>query len=108
MATVSRVVKSYMVQLFGGPEGYHNSRATVELKDEKGQMVALLQFYEPGRKMMTDYVKGGVIHVHFPSQVFEAVLGVLRNEKPVHVYYAKDRGFISSRYQPVGEGEQQQ
>jgi hypothetical protein len=41
----------------------------------------------------------------FPSAMFQNVLDVLRNEKPVYIYFAQGRGFLSTSKEPVGEGE---
>jgi hypothetical protein len=43
--------------------------------------------------------------MHLPSAMFENVLDVLRNEKPVYVYFAAGSGFLSTSAEPVGEEE---
>jgi hypothetical protein len=52
-----------------------------------------------------NYQNLGVIRMHLPSSMFENVLNILRNEKPVFVYSAVGRGFLSTSLEPVGEGE---
>jgi hypothetical protein len=37
--------------------------------------------------------------------MFENVLDVLRNEKPIHVYFAAGRAFLGTSAEPIGEGE---
>lgn len=43
--------------------------------------------------------------MHLPSTMFQSVLDILRNEKPVYIYFAQGRGFLSTSQEPVGEGE---
>lgn len=37
--------------------------------------------------------------------MLQSVLDVLRNEKPVYIYYSQNRGFLTTAKEPVGEGE---
>lgn len=37
--------------------------------------------------------------------MLQSVLDVLRNEKPVYIYYSQKRGFLTTAKEPVGEGE---
>jgi len=43
--------------------------------------------------------------MHLPSTMFSPVLDVMRNEKPVFIYFAQNRGFLSTSKEPIGEGE---
>lgn len=43
--------------------------------------------------------------MYLPSTMFQNVLDVLRNEKPVVIYFAQGRGFLSTSTEPVGEGK---
>ncbi len=44
--------------------------------------------------------------MHLPSAMFQSVLDMLRNEKPVTVYFAQDQGFPgTASTKPVGKGE---
>jgi hypothetical protein len=44
--------------------------------------------------------------MHLPTAMFQSVLDVLRNEKPINIYFAQGRGFFgTSTKEPVGEGE---
>ena len=47
----------------------------------------------------------GIIKMHLPSAMFQSVLDVLRNEKPINVYFAVGQGFLGTSGEPVGEGE---
>jgi hypothetical protein len=57
-------------------------------------------FYE------ADSDSGGIIKMHLPTAMFQSVLDVLRNEKPIRIYFAQGRGFFgTATKEPVGEGE---
>ena len=43
--------------------------------------------------------------MHLPSGMFHNVLDVLRNESPIHVYFAAGRGFLGTASEPIGEEE---
>jgi hypothetical protein len=49
---------------------------------------------------------GGIIKIHLPSTMFQSVVDILRNEKPINVYFAQGRGFFgTSSLESVGEAE---
>jgi len=53
-----------------------------------------------------DYLPGdGRIRMCLPSSMFQGVLDMLRNEKPIYCYFAAGRGFLDTSGEPVGEGE---
>jgi hypothetical protein len=52
-----------------------------------------------------DAIEGGVIRMNLPSTLFQSILDVLRNEKPINVYFAQGRGFLGTQGEGVGEGE---
>lgn len=52
-----------------------------------------------------DSLLGDIIRMHLPSAMFQNVLDILRNEQPVYIYWAQNRGFLSTSKEPVGEGE---
>jgi hypothetical protein len=37
--------------------------------------------------------------------MFQSVLDICRNEKPLNIYFAQNRGFFGTASEPVGEGE---
>lgn len=51
------------------------------------------------------YESGGIISMNLPSAMFENVIDVLRNEKPIYVYFAQNRGFLTTSMEPIGEEE---
>jgi hypothetical protein len=99
-------VSSYHILFYGGPDGYQTNRAQIQLSNASGQTLAWVRFNDPGMFFEADYESGGIIRMHLPSAIFQSVLDVLRNEKPIHVYFVAGRGFLgTSSSEPVGEGE---
>ena len=100
------LVSKYHVLVYGGPDGYQTNRAQIQLSDNAGKSLAWLRFNDPGMAFESDAMDNGIIRMHLPSTMFQSVLDVLRNESPVHVYFAQGRGFFGTGTQePVGEGE---
>jgi hypothetical protein len=99
-------VSSYHILFYGGPDGYQTNRAQIQLSDASGKTLAWIRFNDPGMAFEADYESGGIIRMHLPSAMFKNVVDVLRNEKPIHIYFAQNRGFFgTSSKEPVGEGE---
>ena len=99
------VVTSYSVLFYGGPDGYATNRAQIALNDANGATVALVRFNDPAMVFEADAMEGGIIKMHLPSALFQSILDVLRNEKPINVYFAQGRGFLGTHGEGVGEGE---
>lgn len=98
-------VKSYNVLVYGGPDGYQTNRAQIALYGTSGSTIAYVRFNDPGMVFEADSVSNGVVLMHLPSAMFQPVLDILRNEKPVQVYFASGRAFFgTSSLEPVGEG----
>ena len=98
-------VKKYSVLFYGSPSGYQTNRAQIQLSDINDKTIAWVRFNDPGMFYEEDYESNGIIRMHLPSAMFQSVLDVLRNEKPVYVYFAQNRGFLSTSQEPVGEEE---
>ncbi|MEI6846618.1 MAG: hypothetical protein WCK32_01045 [Chlorobiaceae bacterium] len=98
-------VKNYHILFYGSPEGYQTNRAQIALYGPDGAVAAYVRFNDPGMLFENDSESGGTIKMHMPSAMFQSVLDVLRNEKPIYVYFAQGRGFLSTSIEPVGEGE---
>lgn len=99
------VVSSYSILFYGSAEGYQTNRAQIQLNDASGKTLAWLRFNDPGMAFEADANDGGIIRMHLPSAMFSSVLDVLRNEKPINIYFAQGRGFLGTAAEPVGEGE---
>ncbi|WP_456401447.1 hypothetical protein [Hydrogenimonas sp.] len=98
-------VTKYHILFYGSPGGYQTNRAQISVYDKNNKVRAYIRFNDPGMFFENDYEKNGIIRMHLPSAMFENVLDVLRNEKPVYIYFAQNRGFLSTSTEPVGEGE---
>ncbi len=98
-------VDSYSLLFYGSPSGYQTNRAQIQLSGASGQTLAWIRFNDPGMLFENDYESGGIIRMHLPSAMFHSVLDVLRNEKPIHVYFLAGRGFLGSSSEPIGEEE---
>jgi len=103
MAT--RTIKNYSVLFYGSPSGYQTNRAQIQLVDTNNKVAAWIRFNDPGQFFENDYVKDNIIRMHLPSSMFENVIDVLRNEKPVYIYFVSGRAFLGTSSEPIGEGE---
>jgi hypothetical protein len=102
---MAKVVKSYSVLFYGSPSGYQTNRVQIQLSDVNGKTLAWIRFNDPGMFFENDYESGGIIRMHLPSTMFQNVLYVLRNEKPVYIYFVQNRAFLGTSKEPIGEGE---
>jgi hypothetical protein len=100
MANVTR----YSILFYGSPSGYQDNRAQIQLSDDTS-VLGYVRFHDPGMPFPNDSQSGGLITMHLPSAMFENVLDVLRNEKPINYYFAAARAFLGTSSEPVGEGE---
>jgi hypothetical protein len=102
---MAKVVESYSVLFYGSPSGYQTNRVQIQLSDANGKTLAWIRFNDPGMFFENDYESGGIIRMHLPSTMFQNVLDVLRNEKPVYIYFVQNRAFLGTSKEPIGEGE---
>lgn len=100
-------VQNYGIQFYGSPDGFQGKhRVQVHLVDTTGKTAAILRFSDPGMSFETDSKDGyGIVWMHFPSGMFASVLDVLRNEKPIYVGYEPGRAFLTTSFEPAGEGD---
>lgn len=98
-------ITDYHILFYGSPDGYQTNRAQIALYGPDGRTAAFVRFNDPGQSFENDYENGGIIRMHLPSTMFANALDVLRNEQPVYIYFAQNRGFLSTSKEPVGEGE---
>jgi hypothetical protein len=98
-------VTSYHILIYGSEQGYQTNRAQIALYDG-GKIVAYVRFNDPSMVFEADSDSGGIIWMYLPSSMFQSVVDILRNEKPINIYYAQGRGFLgTSTLEPVGEAE---
>jgi|SRR3954447_20505987 hypothetical protein len=98
-------VTKYEVLFYGGPDGYQTNRAQIQLSSATG-VVAWIRFNDPGMAFEADYQAGGIIRMHLPTALFQSVLDVLRNEKPIQINFGPGMALLGTLSEPVGEGEQ--
>ena len=97
-------VTSYSILVYGGPDGYQTNRSQIQLKNGN-TVVAWVRFNDPGMAFEADSVNGNIILMHLPSTMFQSVLDILRNEKPLNIYFSVGHAFFGTAEEPVGEGE---
>jgi hypothetical protein len=97
-------VTQYHILFYGSSTGYQGSRAQIALYDGTN-VIGYVRFHDPAMTFPDDSQLGGRIYMHLPSSMFENVLDVLRNEKPINYYFASSRAFLGTSTEPVGEAE---
>jgi hypothetical protein len=100
MITVTR----YEVLFYSGEEGFREWRAQVVLYSETS-LVGYIRFFVPGIDIPADDCLHGPIRMHMPSSMITPVLDMLRNERPIKLYFAGQRAFLGTYEEPVGEEE---
>lgn len=96
-------VTSYGVLFYGSPDGYNGSRAQIQLNNG-ATTLGWVRFHDSGMPFPADS-QGTHIVMHLPSAMFESVIEVLRNEKPINYYFASSRAFLGTSNENVGEEE---
>lgn len=98
-------VTSYHILIYGSEQGYQTNRAQIALYNGT-KVIAYVRFNDPGMAFETDSNISGVIRMHLPSTMFPSIVDILRNEKPINVYFAQGRGFFGTgSLESVGEAE---
>jgi hypothetical protein len=98
-------VTSYSILVYGGPDGYQTKRSQIQLTGTNNTVLAWIRFNDAGMSFEADSLSDGIIRMHLPSTMFQSVLDILRNEKPLNIYFAQNRGFFGTLSEPIGEGE---
>ena len=98
-------IKKYHVRFYGGPEGYQSNRAQIGLYGPDEKTGAFVRFSDPDMTFEDDSESDDIIRMHLPSAMFQSVLDVLRNEKPVFIHSYRGETSLSTSGEPVGEGE---
>jgi hypothetical protein len=99
-------VTDYNYQFHGGPNGYGGYRAVLRLQNA-GTSVAYVYFIPTGQPIPADADVGSPawIRIYMPEATLPGVIDMLRNEKPISVYFASGSGFLLTGNEPVGESE---
>lgn len=103
-------VETYQIQHFAGGKGYA-LRAMIWLYDENNAAIGNIRFYKnPNEVSQFDsQSSSGFIACHNPPDQYQAVVDLLRNEKPIFLHFNSSLklGYLSSSREPVGEGDLQ-
>lgn len=98
-------ISKYHVLMYGSPSGYQTNRAQIQLRDTNNKVAAWIRFNDPGQFFENDYESNGIIRMHLPSHMFHSVIDILRNEKPIYIYFTAGRAFLGTSEEPIGEEE---
>ena len=98
-------IRRYNYQFHGGPNGYQGNRAIIRLQDSDGTSVAYVHFVPAGQAIPSDTDLPPWNRMYMPEAAFPGVIDMLRNEKPVSVYYAAGRRLLDTGEEPIGEAE---
>lgn len=98
-------IKNYQIYLFGGPGGLWTNRSKIGLRGSDGKILAHINFNDSDMKFENDSESDGIIKMNLPSTMFENIVDVLRNEKPVYIQFVHGHGVLQTSLEPVGEGE---
>ena len=98
-------ITQYHVLFYGSGDGYQGSRAQITLY-EGGSVRGYVRFHDANMAIPADTQSGTLITMHLPSEMFENVIDVLRNETPINYYYSAGHAFLATgSIEGVGEGE---
>ena len=104
------IIGSYWVRLYSGRDGREDLRAHIILLDPTERQNGLIAFYADGVALpapgpvpprpSTSYPT-----MHLPFSAFAEVMDLLRNEKPLIYSWDRFGPFLTTQYEPQGEGE---
>jgi hypothetical protein len=97
------IVTAYQILSYGATNGYQGSRCQIQLMNELA-VLGWVRFHEPSMPFAEDSQSGGVIVMNLPSEMFESVVGMLRNAKSLEFSFASGRAFLGSLVEQAGEG----
>lgn len=97
------LVTGYRIGNFGSSDGLQNNRAELQLMN-RSTVLGWVRFHDQGTPFPADSQIEGKIIMNLPLTMFENVVDVLRNEKPVHFYFSFDHALLDTSREPVGEG----
>lgn len=97
-------IDSYILTSYGSATGQNSIRAQIELL-YAGNSVGRIRFKDPSMTGDNDVDNGSIILMHLPLEMYHSTLDTLRNEKPMHIYFAGGSGVLSTSAEPLGEAE---
>ena len=103
-------ISTYLVFAYGGPNG--NAGVAASISVGIPDAFAFLNFYPagaaiPANSKSTHSSGKPMYYVRYHYDQFANVLDILRNEKPVKLFFRDDNmaAYITTSNEPVGEGE---
>ncbi len=100
-----KLISKYQALIYGTQAGYGGARGQIMCWDNTGKVIGLVRFIDPVKPFPNDSEAAGKVTMHVPSDQFQNAMDILRNEKPVYIYFSQNRGFLSTSKEPVGEEE---
>jgi hypothetical protein len=85
----------------------YGERAVIRLRQDNTPVGSIV-FYKEGHAIPdADASDEGYISMHLPFNMFESVVDILRNEKPIRLDFnvPEEMAFFSTDWEPVGEAE---
>jgi hypothetical protein len=102
------MVDNYLVTVFSGTFTWSQR---IFLNGASGRTVAIAYFFEDGVTMPkptgADPATGDMITLTYRSKRFKDVVDLLRNEKPIYVFFSEEGGYgaIGTFAETVGDAE---
>ena len=114
MANYSYTVDSYVVFLYGGPDGNSGADATVSLTVSGGDPAyVFLRFYPDGADLpdniQTTHRNGNLMfYLSYRYDQLSNAIDILRNESPIRFFFngTSNAGYIATGSEAVGDGEE--
>ena len=99
-------VTHYHVLFYGTADGYLDCRAQITLYTGL-RCIGFARFHDPGMPFPADAVEAnGLTVMHLPTTLFDGVLDVLRNEKPIAFNFTSNHAFLGTgRHEAVGDAK---
>ena len=113
MANYTYLVETYLVFLYGGPDGNAGADATIYLDlAGKPSAIAYCRFYPTGvtvpANFQTQHQNGDLMfYLNYRYDQLSNVIDILRNESPVRLFFNGGtlHGDLRTGLEPAGEGE---
>jgi hypothetical protein len=99
-------VTQYTAQFYGSVEGRSGTRARISLYEAQ-TLLGWIDFVDDGKPVPQDKhdTAQNLIFMHLPGAMFENVLNVLRNEKPISYSFSGPGAILRTSEEPIGESE---
>jgi hypothetical protein len=111
MPVTTTEISNYSVSIISDADP-NKFAATIHLFDKNGKAVAFLRFYLPGVPLPANEFRAdlGYALVSYPSTALDAIVDILRNEKPLYFTWydylpVRCFGAVGTSREPIGEAE---